>query len=156
MHRTIFFLCVPLVCFLLISTSLYLGRDHITRLSETYLPLYAPNQVATTFTETISSPSSLSSSTSTSTSSTSIRSYTVYAEKVPSSTISSYTTTATISSTTTSATPIDSAIPIKNGGFSFAILVIQTNSHQALYSLPSASHLISTPSSIPHPKSAHD
>ena len=152
MHRSIFFLCVPLVCFLLISTSLYLGRDHITRLSETYLPLYAPNQVATTSTETI--PSFPSSSTSTSKSS-----YTVYAEKVSSSTISSYTTTATISSTTTSATSINSAIPIKNGEISFIILetrLIRTDNHQALYYLPSASHLISTPSSIPHPKSAHD
>ncbi|KAH7173810.1 cryptococcal mannosyltransferase 1-domain-containing protein [Fusarium flagelliforme] len=109
MHRTIFFLCVPLVCFLLISTGLYLGRDHITRLSETYLPLYAPNQVATTSTETISSSPS---------SSTSIRSYTVYAEKVHSSTISSYTTSdiaqaTSTSSVATSATQINSAI--KNG-----------------------------------------
>ncbi|RGP61474.1 hypothetical protein FSPOR_10002 [Fusarium sporotrichioides] len=110
MHRTIFVLCVPLVCFLLISTSLYLGRDHITRLSETYLPLYAPGS-GTTITEIISSPSS----------STSISPYTVYADDPPSySTIDSYTTnieqaTSTVTSSINSATPTKSAIPIANG-----------------------------------------
>ncbi|XEV02251.1 hypothetical protein FSHL1_007538 [Fusarium sambucinum] len=111
MHRTIFVLCVPLVCFLLVSTSLYLGRDHITRLSETYLPLYAPG-LATNTTKIISSPSS----------STSKSAYTVYAdEPVSYSTIDSYTTntieqaTSTIPLSAPSATPTKSSIPITNG-----------------------------------------
>ncbi|QPC60138.1 hypothetical protein HYE67_002369 [Fusarium culmorum] len=107
MHRTIFVLCVPLVCFLLVSTSLYLGRDHITRLSETYLPLYAPG-LATTSTEISSSPSS----------STSILAYTVYAEK-PTSYTNIDSPTSTASSSTASATPTKSAIPIANGEILF-------------------------------------
>ncbi|KAF4979586.1 hypothetical protein FZEAL_4215 [Fusarium zealandicum] len=39
MHRRIFVLFVPAFCFMLIVTGLYLGRDHITRLSHIYLPL---------------------------------------------------------------------------------------------------------------------
>ncbi|KAM5354478.1 hypothetical protein ACJ41O_001125 [Fusarium nematophilum] len=39
MHRKVVLLFIPGLCFLFIATSLYLGRDHLTRLSNLYLPL---------------------------------------------------------------------------------------------------------------------
>ncbi|KAM0218026.1 hypothetical protein ACHAPQ_005023 [Fusarium lateritium] len=108
MHRKVLVLCVPLVCFLLVSTSLYLGRDHITRLSEAYLPLYAPS-LANTSTKTAPF---LSDSTTT---------LALVEDTTSYSTAGVYTTstikqaiTSTISSTT-SATPTKSTIPIANG-----------------------------------------
>ncbi|KAF5022482.1 hypothetical protein F66182_5454 [Fusarium sp. NRRL 66182] len=103
MHRLVFVLCIPLVCFLLITTSLYLGRDHITRLSETYLPLYATSpDIASSRTSTISSGQTSTSSSSTHTLGSS------------STTSIIHTSTPTIYSIT-SATPTKSAIPIANG-----------------------------------------
>ncbi|KAJ4257360.1 hypothetical protein NW762_008479 [Fusarium torreyae] len=109
-HRKVFVLCVPLVCFLLVVSSLYLGRDHITRLSETYLPLYAPSTAtAPSEADSFSSYSEFSFVPSTS-----------IPESLSTSALDTYTTstievsTPTISSTTF-ATPTKSAIPVANG-----------------------------------------
>lgn len=53
MHRKLLVLVLPTLCFLLIATSLYLGRDHLTRLSDLYLPFRhetTPSEAATTST----------------------------------------------------------------------------------------------------------
>lgn len=156
MHRKVFVLSVPLVCFLLVTASLYLGRDHITRLSEAYLPLHAPSSLKTTSTETISLPLST----------TSVLDDSPVIEEPPSySTLDTYTTstievhtTPTISSTTSAApspTITKSAIPIANGELLSLIFWIRvTNMSQAPFSLPSALHLTSTQSSILLQKSA--
>ncbi|RSL93919.1 hypothetical protein CEP52_012972 [Fusarium oligoseptatum] len=39
MRQRIILLFIPALCFLLIATSLYLGREHLTRLSNLYLPI---------------------------------------------------------------------------------------------------------------------
>ncbi|KAH7244803.1 cryptococcal mannosyltransferase 1-domain-containing protein, partial [Fusarium solani] len=38
-HKLVLVLVVPALCFLFVATSLYLGRDHLSRTSHTYLPL---------------------------------------------------------------------------------------------------------------------
>ncbi|KAF5712553.1 alpha-1,3-mannosyltransferase [Fusarium globosum] len=116
MHRKVFVLSVPLVCFLLVTASLYLGRDHITRLSEAYLPLHAPSSLKTTSTETIDLPLGTTSD---------LVDSPVIEEPPSYSTLDTYTTstievhtTPTISSTTSEApspTTTKSAIPIANG-----------------------------------------
>lgn len=157
MHRKVFVLSVPLVCFLLVTASLYLGRDHITRLSEAYLPLHAPSSLKTTSTETIDLPLSTTSD---------LVDSPVIEEPPSYSTLDTYTTstievhtTPTISSTTSAApspTTTKSAIPIANGEFQSSTFRMRvTNMSQAPSSLQSASLPTFTPSSIPLQKSAH-
>ncbi|KAL2753110.1 glycosyltransferase family 69 protein [Sodiomyces alcalophilus JCM 7366] len=40
MHRKLLFLLVPTVCILLVATSLYLGREHLTRLPNLHIPFF--------------------------------------------------------------------------------------------------------------------
>ncbi|KAF4976295.1 hypothetical protein FZEAL_7011 [Fusarium zealandicum] len=62
MHRKLLVLIVPTLCFLLVATSLYLGRQHLTRLSNLYLPLQhaAPATLTTTPTSTTITTTSIS------------------------------------------------------------------------------------------------
>ncbi|KAF5005782.1 hypothetical protein FDECE_7792 [Fusarium decemcellulare] len=124
MYRKILVLFVPALCFLLAATSLYLGRDHLTRLSNLYLPL--PLQHATEPTTTISLSTSLSFSTPTSVSqiSTSTSTFSSSSSSAPTSTASSSAkasvkqTSTTVTSADASASPTaaeTSTIPILNG-----------------------------------------
>lgn len=40
MHRKLLLLLVPTVCILLVATSLYLGREHLTRLPSLHIPFF--------------------------------------------------------------------------------------------------------------------